>query len=67
MDGLHGEDRIVELCRREGISQGICCWLQSDWGRFYSKLGAKMVTMGKQQADFRHSLRLVPGQAVDSK
>ena len=24
LDGLRGEDSIAELCRREGISQGIC-------------------------------------------
>jgi transposase len=25
LDGLCGEDSIAELCRREGISQGLCC------------------------------------------
>nr|WP_291733258.1 transposase [Leisingera sp. F5] len=25
LDGLRGEDSIAELCRREGISQGVYC------------------------------------------
>ena len=24
LDGLRGEDSIAEVCRREGISQGVC-------------------------------------------
>ncbi len=33
LDGLRGEDRIAELCRREGVYQGIYaqCFL---WPRF---------------------------------
>lgn len=32
-DGLRGEDSIAELCRREGISQGIyCTWSKSFMG-----------------------------------
>jgi transposase len=25
LDGLHGEDRIAELCRKEGIAQSVYC------------------------------------------
>jgi len=32
LDGLRGEDSIAELCRREGISQGIYYkWSKTSW------------------------------------
>ena len=32
LDGLRGEDSIAELCRREGISQGIYYkWSKDSW------------------------------------
>lgn len=31
LDGLRGEDSIAELCRREGISQGIYCKWSKDF------------------------------------
>ena len=32
LDGLRGEDSIAELCRREGISQGIYYkWSRTSW------------------------------------
>ena len=31
LDGLRGEDSIAELCRPEGIAQGICYKLSKDF------------------------------------
>ena len=41
LDGLRGEDSIAELCRREGISQGVYYKWSKDFmeaGFFYSTL-----------------------------
>ena len=27
LDGLRGEESVAELCRQEGIAQGLCCLL----------------------------------------
>ena len=37
MDGLRGEDSIAELCRREGISQGI----YYKWSKDFMEAGKK--------------------------
>ena len=37
LDGLRGEDRIAELCRREGISQGI----YYKWSKDFMEAGKK--------------------------
>ena len=37
MDGLRGEDSIAELCRREGISQG----LYYKWSKDFMEAGKK--------------------------
>ncbi|AKS47834.1 transposase [Octadecabacter temperatus] len=37
LDGLRGEDSIAELCRREGISQGI----YSKWSKDFMEAGKR--------------------------
>ena len=37
LDGLRGEDSIAELCRREGISQGI----YDKWSKDFMEAGKK--------------------------
>tara|TARA_B110000908_G_scaffold172687_1_gene241990 strand:+ start:1251 stop:1544 length:294 start_codon:yes stop_codon:yes gene_type:complete len=37
LDGLRGEDRIAELCRRKGISQGIYC----KWSKAFMEAGER--------------------------
>ena len=44
LDGLRGEDSIAELCRREGISQGI-----------YYKWSKDFMEAGKKAAGWRYS------------
>ena len=35
LDGLRGEDSIAELCRREGISQGV----YYKWSKYFMEAG----------------------------
>ena len=37
LDGLRGEDSIAELCRREGIAQGLYC----KWSKDFMEAGRK--------------------------
>jgi transposase len=43
LDGLRGEDRIAELCRREGISQGIYYkWFKDFMKKLYRLLNCPL-------------------------
>ena len=46
LDGLRGEDRIAELCRREGISQGI----YYKWSKAFMEAGKKRFAGDTAQA-----------------
>jgi len=43
LDGLRGESSIAELCRREGIAEGL----------YYRSYGRKLVTAGIGKAAYR--------------
>ncbi len=55
LDGLRGEDSIAELCRREGISQGI-----------YYKWSKDFMEAGKKTAGRRYSSRCDDGRGQGS-
>ena len=46
LDGLRGEDSIAELCRREGISQGI----YYKWFKDFMEAGKKRLARDRERA-----------------
>jgi len=48
LDGLRGEDSIAELCRREGISQGICY----KWSKDFMEAGKRRLAGDTARAAF---------------
>ena len=40
LDGLRGEDSIAELCRREGLSEGMYC----KWSKEFMEAGKKRLS-----------------------
>ena len=46
LEGVRGEDSIAELCRREGISQG----LYYKWSKDFMEAGKKRLAGGTSRA-----------------
>ena len=62
LDGLRGEDSIAELCRREGISQGV----YYKWSKDFMEAGKKVKsTLCRTQADVRQLFNMaIPSSGI---
>jgi transposase len=56
LDGLRGEDSIAELCRREGISQGI----YYKWSKDFMEVGKRRLAGDAARAATPTMVRPVP-------
>ena len=63
MDGLRGEDSIAELCRREGISQGI----YYKWSKDFMEAGKKRLAGDTARAANTDEVKELRREAKDLK
>ncbi len=63
LDGLLGEDSIAELCRREGISQGIYC----KWSKDFMEAGKKRLAGDTARAANAVEVKELRREAKDLK
>ncbi len=66
MDGLRGEDSIAELCRREGISQGV----YYKWSKDFMEAGKRRLAGDTARAattDEVKNLRREAGERIKRK
>ena len=63
MDGLRGEDSIAELCRREGISQG----LYYKWSKDFMEAGKKRLAGDTLRAANADEVKELRREAKDLK
>ncbi len=63
LDGLHGEDSIAELCRREGISQG----LYYKWSKDFMEAGKKRLAGDTARAANTDQVKDLRREAKDLK
>ncbi len=63
LDGLRGEDSIAELCRREGISQGI----YYKWSKDFMEAGKKRLAGDTARAANTDEVRELRREAKDLK
>ena len=56
LDGLRGEDSIAELCRREGISQGV----YYKWSKDFMEAGKRRFAVDTVRAAIGSSIRAGP-------
>ena len=63
LDGLRGEDSIAELCRREGISQGV----YYKWSKDFMEAGKKRLAGDTARAATTDEVKALSRQARDLK
>jgi len=63
LDGLRGEDSIAELCRREGISQGI----YYKWSKDFLEAGKRRLTGDTARAATTDEVKDLRREACDLK
>ncbi len=63
LDGLRGEDSIAELCRREGISQGV----YYKWSKDFMEAGKKRLAGDTARAATTDEVRELRREARDLK
>ena len=63
LDGLRGEDSIAELCRREGISQGV----YYKWSKDFMEAGKKRLAGDTARAATTDEVKDLRRQARDLK
>jgi transposase len=63
LDGLRGEDSIAELCRREGISQGI----YYKWSKDFMEAGKKRLAGDTARAANTDEVKALRREAKDLK
>jgi len=63
LDGLRGEDSIAELCRREGISQGI----YYKWSKDFMEAGKKRLAGDTERAATTDEVKDLRREARDLK
>ena len=63
MDGLRGEDSIAELCRREGISQGI----YYKWSKDFMEAGKRQLAGDTIRATTTDEVKDLRREARDLK
>ena len=63
LDGLRGEDRIAELCRREGISQGI----YYKWSKDFMEAGKRRLAGDTARAATTDEVKDLRREAHDLK
>ncbi len=63
LDGLRGEDSIAELCRREGISQGI----YYKWSKDFMEADKKWISGDTARAANTEELKELHREAKDLK
>ncbi len=63
LDGLRGEDSIAEVCRREGISQGV----YYKWSKDFMEVGKKRLAGDTARAATADEVKDLRREAVISK
>ncbi len=63
LDGLRGEETIAELCRREGISQG----LYYSWSKEFLEAGKKRLAGDTARATSTGEVKTLQREAHDLK
>ena len=63
MDGLRGEDSIAEVCRREGIAQGI----YYKWSKDFMEAGKRCLAGGTARAASTDEVKDLRREARDLK
>ena len=63
LDGLRGEDSIAELCRREGISQGV----YYKWSKDFMEAGKRRLAGDTARAATTDEVKDLPREARDLK
>jgi len=63
LDGLTGENRIAELCRREGISQGV----SNKWSKDFMEAGKKRLAGDTARAATADEVKELRREARDLK
>ena len=63
LDGLRGEDSIAELCRREGLSQGV----YYKWSKDFMEAGKKRLAGGTARAATTDEVKDLRREARDLK
>ena len=61
LDGLRGEDSIAEVCRREGISQGV----YYKWSKDFMEAGKKRLSGDTARAATTDEVKVVAEQTLE--